>query len=73
LEKFRAERGFYVASDEQRVLIDHLSPRYLRRVIRVDPWHRLYQYQGERDRFSLRSDGPDGKQNTADDVVISSR
>jgi hypothetical protein len=73
LEKFRAERGSYVASDKQAVLIDHLSPRYLTRVLRLDPWQRPYQYQGERDRFTLRSDGPDGKENTADDIVFRSR
>jgi hypothetical protein len=53
------------------VLIDHLSPRYLARVIRVDPWHRPYQYEGQPDRYSLRSLGPDGKPNTQDDIVVS--
>jgi hypothetical protein len=73
LEKFHADRGTYVTSDKQAVLIDHLSPRYLTRVLRLDPWNRPYQYHGERDRFTLRSDGPDGKENTADDIVFSSR
>jgi hypothetical protein len=53
------------------VLIDHLSPHYLARVIRVDPWHRPYQYDGQQDRYSLRSFGPDGKPNTPDDIVVS--
>ena len=70
LEAFHQERGFFVVSDKQAVLIDHLSPRYLARVIRFDPWHNPYHYQGERDRFSLRSAGPDGKPNTADDIVV---
>jgi len=52
------------------VLIDHLSPHYLERVIRLDPWNRPYQYQGERDHFSLRSNGPDGKSGTGDDVLF---
>ncbi len=68
---FRKQRGSFVISDKESVLIDHLSPQYLTRVIRVDPWHRPYQYDGETDRFSLRSLGPDGKPNTPDDVVIS--
>jgi hypothetical protein len=68
---FRRERGSFVVSDKESVLIDHLSPHYLARVIRVDPWHRPYQYDGEQDRFSLRSLGPDGKPNTPDDIVVS--
>ncbi|HEY6122911.1 MAG TPA: type II secretion system protein GspG, partial [Pyrinomonadaceae bacterium] len=72
LENFRRHVGFYVVSDKQPVLIDHLSPRYLSTVIRLDPWHNPYQYEGERDRFLLRSKGPDGKENTPDDIVIAS-
>ena len=67
---FRRQRGSYVVSDKESVLIDHLSPHYLTRVIRVDPWHRPYQYDGAQDRFSLRSLGPDGKPNTPDDIVV---
>jgi hypothetical protein len=72
LSDFRRDRGHFVVSDKESVLIDHLSPRYLARVIRVDPWHRPYQYEGQEDRYSLRSLGPDGKPNTPDDVVVSS-
>jgi hypothetical protein len=68
---FRRDRGSYVVSDSESVLIDHLSPRYLARVIRVDPWHRPYRYEGQPDRYSLRSLGPDGKPNTQDDIVVS--
>ena len=71
LGDFRRDRGYFVVSDKESVLIDHLSPRYLTRVIRVDPWHRPYQYDGQQDRYSLRSLGPDGKPNTPDDVVVS--
>jgi hypothetical protein len=70
LEAFRRERGTFVVSDSQGVAIDFLSPRYLARVIRLDPWHQPYKYQGERDHFSLRSTGPDGKDNTADDIEL---
>ena len=72
LGDFRHERGHFVVSDKESVLIDHLSPRYLARVIRVDPWHRPYQYEGRQDHYSLRSLGPDGKPNTPDDIVLSS-
>jgi type II secretory pathway pseudopilin PulG len=71
LEKFRRASGFYVVSDKQAVAVDYLSPRYLARVIRVDPWHRPYLYLGERDRFTLRSAGPDGKADTPDDISLS--
>ena len=70
LGDYRRDRGYFVVSDKESVLIDHLSPRYLTRVIRVDPWYRPYQYDGQQDRYSLRSLGPDGKPNTPDDVVV---
>lgn len=71
LEVFRRERGSFVVTDQHPALIDHLSPRYLTQVIRLDPWHNPYQYQGERAQFTLRSAGPDGKLNTGDDIVLS--
>jgi hypothetical protein len=71
LGEYRRARGVFVVSDEESVLIDHLSPKYLTRVIRVDPWQRPYQYDGQPDHYSLRSLGPDGKANTADDIVVS--
>lgn len=70
LGDYRRDRGYFVVSDKEAVLIDHLSPHYLTRVIRVDPWYRPYQYEGQQDRYSLRSLGPDGKPNTPDDVVV---
>jgi hypothetical protein len=70
LESFRRERGFYLESKSEAALIDSLNPRYLSRVIRVDPWHQPYQYEGARTNYVLRSNGPDGKPDTADDVTI---
>jgi hypothetical protein len=71
LESFRRERGFYLETKSEAALIDNLNPRYLSRVIRVDPWHQPYEYEGTRSSFVLRSSGPDGKANTSDDVIIS--
>jgi Type II secretion system (T2SS), protein G len=71
LESFRRERGTYLESKSEGTLIDNLNPRYLKSIIRVDPWHQAYEYEGTRTSFVLRSAGPDGKPNTADDVVIS--
>ena len=70
LESYRRERGAYLESKSSAALIDSLNPRYLARVIRVDPWHKPYQYEGERVTYVLRSDGPDGKPNTPDDVTV---
>ncbi|HKR01966.1 MAG TPA: type II secretion system protein GspG [Pyrinomonadaceae bacterium] len=69
LEAFRRERGFYVVATDERGLVDHLNPRYLARVIRVDPWHNPYLYEGTRTSYTLRSAGADGKENTPDDVI----
>lgn len=71
LEEYRRERGFYVAAEDVRVLVDHLSPRFLVRVIRIDPWHRPYRYEGTETRYFLSSDGADGVANTADDLRLS--
>jgi hypothetical protein len=72
LESFRRERGFYVEAKSEAALMDKLNPRYLARVIRVDPWHKPYEYEGERTTFALRSNGPDGKPGTPDDITVTS-
>ena len=70
LEAFRRERGFYVEAKTEAALVDYLSPRYLAHVIRLDAWHRPYEYEGSRESYVLRSVGPDGKSGTSDDVVL---
>lgn len=70
LEAFRRERGSYVEAKTEAALIDFLSPRYLARVIRLDAWHRPYEYEGSRESYVLRSLGPDGESGTTDDVVL---
>jgi hypothetical protein len=70
LEELRSHRGSYVDSKSHAVLVDFLSPRYLKNVIRLDPWHRPYVYEGTLSSFTLRSLGADGKENTSDDIVI---
>jgi hypothetical protein len=69
LEGYRRERGFYVVAKDEGTLIDHLNPHYLARIIRRDPWHKPYLYEGTQTTFTLRSAGADGKENTPDDVV----
>jgi hypothetical protein len=68
LEGFRRARGFYVDGSSIAVLMDHLQPNYVCRVIRTDPWHHPYAYSGTANSFSLRSAGPDGKLDTPDDI-----
>jgi len=70
LEAFRSERGFYVVARDSVVLLDHLSPRYARQIIRLDPWGNPYRYEGTAGSYTLGSDGPDGKPGTADDVTL---
>ncbi len=69
LESFRRERGFYLEAKDVAGLTDHLNPRYMKDVIRIDPWHRPYRYTGTAALYTLRSDGPDGKPDTADDII----
>jgi hypothetical protein len=70
LEAFKRERGFYVVAADSVVLLDHLSPRYVKQLIRIDPWHNPYRYTGTAAAYTLGSDGPDGKQGTTDDVTF---
>jgi len=71
LESFRRDHGAFLESKSEATLIDHLNPTYLRLVIRFDPWHQPYQYEGTRTSYVLRSLGPDGKPDTPDDIVLS--
>jgi len=70
LESYRREHGSYIESKSEAALMDHLNPHYLSRIVRVDPWHQQYEYEGTRNSFVLRSNGPDGKANTPDDVIL---
>ena len=70
LEAFRRERGSYVVARDSVVLLDHLSPHYSKRIVRLDPWHNPYRYEGNERSYTLASDGPDGKQGTPDDVTL---
>jgi hypothetical protein len=73
LDSFRRARGFYVVADSAGALVDQLSPGYLARVLRLDPWHRPYLYEGESDAYVLRSVGADGEAGTGDDIEVRGR
>lgn len=73
LKEYYRARGFYVVAETASDLVNHLNPRYTTEFIRFDPWHRPYEYKGEREGYLLRSLGADGKPNTADDVTLGRR
>jgi hypothetical protein len=70
LEAFKRERGHYVASNSCSVLIDLLAPRYLPSIVRIDAWSHEFDYKGTESEYSLASQGPDGKPDTGDEIVI---
>jgi Type II secretion system (T2SS), protein G len=70
LESYRREHGGYIDSKSEATVIDFLSPRYMNRVIRIDPWHQPYEYEGTRNSYVLRSVGPDNKPMTEDDITV---
>jgi hypothetical protein len=70
LEAFQRERGFYVAADTGAALIDHLSPRYMGTVLRLDAWSNEFQYRGTATAYRLLSLGPDGSPDTGDEIII---
>src|ERR1700754_3980394 len=70
LEAYRRERGYYVAAETNSALIDHLAPRYLNAIIRLDAWSHELQYKGSEAGYRLASLGPDGKANSGDEIVF---
>lgn len=71
LEAFRRERGHYPPVETGCELVDHLSPRYLTSLLRLDPWRQPYDYASNSTVYRLRSAGADRKAVTTDDVIIS--
>lgn len=69
LDDYRRAQNGYVVSKDFATLIDNLNPRFLCRIIRYDPWHKPYLYEGTQTSYTIRSSGPDRKENTADDIV----
>jgi hypothetical protein len=72
LEAFRRERGHYPPVMTTRELADHLAPRYLSQVLRLDPWSEPYDYTGTSTSYRLRAIGADRTANTADDIIFNS-
>jgi hypothetical protein len=70
LESYRRENGSYVQADSGSVLMDHLAPKYLSPIIRLDAWSHELGYKGGGGGYRLISLGPDGKSGTDDDIVF---
>ena len=70
LEAYRRDNGSYVQGESGSALIDHLAPRYLTTIIRLDAWSRELSYKGSANGYKLISLGPDGKPDTDDDIAF---
>ena len=57
-------------ADRITELLDHLSPRYIKSLQRVDLWGKELEYQGSATSYRLISYGPDRKSGTKDDLII---
>ncbi len=70
---YRRVHGSLPRLDSFVELIDLLNPEFLDEVIRLDGWQNPYRFEQEDDgTLELRSDGPDGRRGTDDDLVIRS-
>lgn len=70
LEAYKRDNGAYVRAENGSRLMDHLAPRYLSSIIRLDAWSRELNYKGSAEGYRLSSLGADGKPETDDDIVF---
>ena len=70
LEAYHRDSGSYVQADSGSKLLDHLAPRYLSSIIRLDAWSQELNYKGSAAGYRLSSLGADGKPGTDDDIVF---
>ncbi|MBI4455751.1 MAG: type II secretion system protein GspG [Acidobacteria bacterium] len=68
IEKYNVQEGVPPSASDFVDLIDKLSPKYLNRVIRVDGWHHEYRMRISNGKPTIISNGPDGKEDTPDDI-----
>ncbi len=73
IASYAKARGAVPQTEGFEALVDELSPLYLKQVVRLDAWSNGFSYSAlSSDRFDLRSAGPDGQFQTADDIVARS-
>jgi Type II secretion system (T2SS), protein G len=70
LESYHRDRSAYVTAETGSALMDHLAPRYLNSIIRLDAWSHEFAYKGTAASYRLASLGADGKPGTDDDIVF---
>jgi hypothetical protein len=70
LEAYHRDGGAYVTAETGSALMDHLAPRYLNSIIRLDAWSHEFAYKGTAASYRLASLGADGKPGTDDDIVF---
>ena len=71
IERYRQKNGRLPEFRDFVSLSNVLNPDYLTPLIRVDAWkHPLYATRQGQDTISLISAGPDGKDGTSDDIVL---
>ncbi len=69
IRKYRESAGELPEFKDYVALSDRLSPAYLTPLVRLDAWRRPLRAERTQDgSILLRSDGPDGKPGTPDDV-----
>ncbi len=78
LDTYRLNIGSYPNSLDDLVAMPSDLPdpskwyKIAKEPISPDPWGRPIEYKGAGNSFELRSAGPDGQMNTADDIVVTS-
>lgn len=73
LAAYKEDQGRYVVAPDFNQLLDQLAPRYLPVTIRFDLWEQPLAYRSTGNEYRLSSAGPDGKPDTADDLVLEKR
>ncbi len=73
LAAYKEDQGRYVIATDFNQLLDQLAPRYLPVTIRFDLWEQPLLYRSVGQEYRLSSLGPDGKPDTADDLILEKR
>jgi hypothetical protein len=71
INRYVEKHGSLPEASDFGALIDLLCPGYVQKVTRLDAWSNGFLYRRKSDStLELRSAGPDGKFDTADDLVM---
>jgi hypothetical protein len=73
IDAYGGEFKYYPRARDIIELTDLLAPKYMNTVIRTDFWSKYLQYSSDGKSYRLQSLGPDGKENTGDEIMVESR